>query len=162
MHYANGKIYKVVSNQTDGVYYGSTIDSLSKRHSRHKSDYKLWLDGRHTHMTSFDIIKEGDSQIFLVETYPCETKEELHARERFWIENNPCVNKQIPSRTKREYRETHKEHKKLVGKTYYENNKEALFEKSSVKIDCECGGSYTIYHKQRHFRTKRHQSYVVV
>ena len=34
--------------------------------------------------------------------------DELHARERYWVENNISVNKQIPSRTREEYKiDTH-------------------------------------------------------
>jgi len=27
-------------------------------------------------------------------------------------------------------------------------------------IKCECGGTYSKYHKQRHIRTRKHQNYM--
>ena len=32
-------------------------------------------------------------------------------------------------------------------------------EKRSVKYQCECGSPYTIQHKTRHEKTKKHQKY---
>ena len=37
-----------------------------------------------------------------MESVPCETKNELHKRERYHIEKNVCVNKVVPLRTKHE------------------------------------------------------------
>jgi hypothetical protein len=35
-------------------------------------------------MSSFEIIEEGDYTIILIELYPCDSKDELFSRERFW------------------------------------------------------------------------------
>jgi len=58
---------------------------------------------------SRQIINRGNFQIELVENYSCETKHELHKRERFYIDNNECINHVIPTRTQKEYSELHKE-----------------------------------------------------
>ena len=49
----------------------------------------------------------GLVQISLLEDYSCNTKDELLARERYWIEQHRVilVNKNIPSRTDEEYKE---------------------------------------------------------
>jgi len=91
--YKSGKIYKVVCNNTGKTYYGSTYGSIAKKKGRHKSNYhNEYLKGKRGFVSVYDIIKEGNYDIFLVENYPCETKEELHARERWYIENNECIN----------------------------------------------------------------------
>jgi hypothetical protein len=95
--YKNGKIYKLVSTQTDEVYYGSTIDSLPKRKSKHKYSYKQWLENKCKYTASFELFKFGDVEIVLVESFPCNSKYELFAREWYYIENNKCVNKCNPS-----------------------------------------------------------------
>ena len=41
-------------------------------------------------------------KMLLIEEYPCETKQELLWRERFWIDNNNCINKYKPIITKEE------------------------------------------------------------
>ena len=132
VNYSNGKIYKIVSDSCDLVYYGSTVQSLAKRMGGHRKDYTRLLNGiSRTTLTSFEILKHGDAKIFLVECVDVKTKEELLSRERYWIENNECVNRQIPIRTKEEYvdirrmnYENNKEHVSQWGKKYREENKD--------------------------------------
>jgi len=66
------------------------------------------------------------SKIYLVETVCCNTKEELHARERYHIEKTECVNLMIPGRTNNEWYEDNKEIIAQYKKEYYEKNKEKL------------------------------------
>ena len=80
--YINGKIYKLVSNVTGDVYYGSTILSLEDRELRHKSDYKRYLQGKKNYVTSFKIIETGNFKIKLVEAYACLCRSQLEAIER--------------------------------------------------------------------------------
>ena len=78
--YQRGKIYKIISNQTNDVYYGSTVEPyLTNRLSRHKSNFKGWLNGNDKYVTSFEIIKFDDAKIILVENCQCNTKDELRA-----------------------------------------------------------------------------------
>jgi hypothetical protein len=76
MDYKNSKIYTIRSPQTDKYYIGATTQPLSKRFSRHKT-YKF--DGNKC--ASTQIIDLGDAYIELLEMFPCETKEQLSARE---------------------------------------------------------------------------------
>ena len=93
--YQRGKIYKLISNQTEDVYYGSTIEkTITNRLSRHRMDYKYWLTGKHHYLTSYEIVTYDDCKIILVENFPCNTKYELTAREQYYIDNNKCINKQ--------------------------------------------------------------------
>jgi predicted GIY-YIG superfamily endonuclease len=103
-NYQNGKIYKIVDNTNDNVYIGSTTLKPSQRLVQHRSGYKSYCKNtKLSNVKSFDIIKNKDYDIVLMENYPCSTKEELHARERYYIEQNVCVNKTIPCRTDKEY-----------------------------------------------------------
>lgn len=109
MDYANGRIYRIESpSQPElGVYYGSTTQPLSKRMAHHRTTAKRGGGSR-----SASIIAAGDAVIILVELCPVTTKEELNAREAFWIRGNPCVNRNVPGRTRAEgsaaYRAAHK------------------------------------------------------
>ena len=67
-------------------------------------------------MTSLQIFDNNNYDIILIENYPCERKDELHARERYYIESLKCVNKVIPTRTDREYVEANKEKIELYRK----------------------------------------------
>ena len=102
--YKRGKIYSLRSHQTDLVYIGSTIQSLSKRIGGHRDNYKGLLKGSFPYMTSFEIIKYDDAYIELVENYPCNTKAELERREgQIMRDTENCCNKCIVGRTKSEY-----------------------------------------------------------
>jgi hypothetical protein len=127
-NYQNGKIYKLMSFQTDKVYIGSTTQALCERKAGHLRDYKRYLAGNGNYITSFEIIKFGDADIVLLEDFPCEKKEQLHARERYHIEILNCCNKAIPTRTKKEYRENHKDELTAYAKVYRENNKDKICE----------------------------------
>ena len=95
----NGKIYKIVDNTNNNVYIGSTCKTLKYRLTEHKSAYKRFLKGLHGNTKSFDIIKNNDYKIELLENCDIKTKQELIARERFYIDNNECLNKIVPGRT---------------------------------------------------------------
>jgi len=97
--YQNGKIYKLFCNESNLVYYGSTITTLKHRLSQHRTNKKG---------ASISKIMINP-QIELLEDFPCNTKKELEVRERFYIENNECINMIIPGRTKKEWIDDNKE-----------------------------------------------------
>ena len=133
-NYQNGKIYKIWSLQTDKIYIGSTTDTLSRRLAGHKQDFK-----RDCSCYSKDILKYGDAKIELIETFPCNIKEELYAREGHHIRLNKdfIINHNIAGRTDKEYfkerYQNNKEKIKNKSKVYYENNKINILEKSKEK-----------------------------
>ena len=45
-------------------------------------------------------------------------------------------------------------------KEYQEKRKEELKKKRSEKVECACGGHYTVSNKHIHMKTKTHVSYV--
>ncbi len=163
INYETSKIYKIVCNKTNKIYIGSTTKKyLSSRLSGHKYSFENNLQ-----VKSSEIIKNGDYNILLIENYPCNSKDELRARERFYIENNECVNRLKPGRTKKEYYQDNKEHIKKNVKLWGDNNKEKVKEykkkyklenkeKRKEKITCSCGLTITKDHKARHERTQKH------
>jgi hypothetical protein len=129
-NYANSKIYKITSG--DKTYIGSTTaPTLAKRLAQHVGNYKGWKEGKGWY-SSFQLIDTGDYQITLIELCPCNSKDELTARERFWIENTVCVNKNRPGRTEQEWREANRDKIAAQKKTYRDANKEAIAEKKKT------------------------------
>lgn len=130
--YSLGKIYKIISNQTDKIYIGSTIQKyLSDRLGGHNYEYKRFLSGEKKYISSFDLMKYEDHKIILLENFPCNTKEELLAREQYYIDMNKniCVNNQCAQRDSKKYYQDNKERIKEKVKVYAENNKEMIAQK---------------------------------
>jgi hypothetical protein len=170
--YSKAKIYKLVSDHTDKCYIGSTCNLLSTRLAQHKANYKLWKKGKHHYVKSYDLFELGDVQIFLVEEFKCcQNKEQLHSRERYYIEGIETVNKLIPGRTKKEwceanqdklkeyhekYREDHKDDIKKYLEKYRDENKAQLREQQEKPFTCECGSIVSTRNKSKHLKSKKH------
>ena len=158
-----GKVYKIYDNTNGNVYYGSTRQSLSKRIQAHRTKYKQHLDNpeRHKGMSVFKILKNDNYSISLVEEFTCQNREQLHARERHFIENFECVNKHIPLRTKKEYYVDNFEKIAEYKKGHYKANREAILKFKGEKFICDvCGHTYTRVHKRRHEQSQRHMNAV--
>ena len=160
--YSNGRIYfiePICEHEDNEFYYGSTLQKLCKRMDKHRSDYKLWKDGKRANITCFDLFEKyglENCKIYLVELYPCKSREELESREGYYIRNYDCVNKTIPGRTKKEWYIDNKDKIIQYRKEYCILNKEI----SRVKYECACGGRYTHDHKSVHFKTMKHIKYI--
>jgi hypothetical protein len=129
-NYEDARIYKLVSKDVshDLIYIGSTTRDLRERLGEHKRNYKKWGNGKYSYVTSFELFKNGEVDIILIEEVNCENKHQLHSRERYWIENLNCVNKQIPCQTLKEYRDNNKEKIKERMREYKEKNKDKIRE----------------------------------
>ena len=157
------KIYKIIPLNPDhesDVYIGSTCKpSLAHRMTSHRRNYKSWKNGKHNNLSSFKLFDKysvENCNIFLIEEFPCETKDQLRQRECYYIKNIPCVNKNIPGRTKKQYYENNKEHIKETNKQYRDNHKEYY----QSKFKCICGGCYSRRDKSTHYKTKKHINYM--
>ncbi len=177
--YSQGKIYKVVSPNHSKIYIGSTVKTLADRFSEHKSNRKC---------TSVEIIDAGDSDIKLIEDFPCLDKAQLEDREGEiqLMDWDGCVNKQVAGAVRRaggkkEYckqyqkanAETIKAQKKIYNKAnaetikaynkaYNKANAETINAQKRQKYTCFCGGKYTHTHRAHHRKTKRHQDFVEI
>ena len=107
--YSKCKIYKIISlGNPELVYYGNTIQTLSKRFIHHKNSSSTY---------SKQIIDKGDAIIELVEDYPCENVMQARLREAEYILNNECVNRNVPGRSRQDSM-----------KAYCKSNKEKILE----------------------------------
>ena len=105
--YEKAKIYKIESLLGNKIYIGSTTnDYLSNRMAKHRNRYKDYKLEKGDKYYSFDIFDEYGIEncvITLIENYKCNDINELRERERFHIKSLDCVNKNIPTRTLKEY-----------------------------------------------------------
>ncbi len=180
-----GRIYKITSEQTPWVYYGSTTKILSQRFANHKKKFDYYSKGTYHYVTSFEILKYGDAIIQLISEDNYNNKQELARAEGIVIGSNAdAVNKIVAGRTDKEYgklyhenhkeqiherqRTYHKEHREHIlarRKIYYEQNK-AKFkeyrdqhkEHYAERIQCDvCSCSVMKILIARHNKTKKHQ-----
>lgn len=128
VNYTNSKIYKIVCNITGECYIGSTTQSLEQRLNSHKHSTNT--------CKSKQIIDRGDYKIVLIEELEnCVCIEELHDRERYYIDNNCCINKKKPlSSLEREnysanYRATHKDYYDIKCANWRKNHPTYMKEK---------------------------------
>jgi hypothetical protein len=144
-----GRIYKITSENTDKIYIGSTTKKISERLCRHQYDYKGYINNKRRYVTSYDILKCGNVKIELIEEFKYTEINELHKKERYFIELNRenCVNKNIPSRTQKEWIKIH-----------YEEIKQ----KHNEKFTCECRGVYTKVSRLVHMKSKCHIKYIII
>ena len=167
VNYEEGKIYKIVTPHSKKVYIGSTCTpTLARRLAKHKTDYDQYKQGkRKTGFSSFQLLDLGDCDIVLLENYPCENKDELRARERYWLEKTKnTVNQLCPIRSQEE----HKQYYKDYLTTYYQENKQKWLEYAkkrrnkinaynSSKVTCQCGTEVTRNKLSRHKKTTKHR-----
>ena len=164
VNYQESKIYQICCRISGLIYVGATSSILSKRLSEHVARFEK--NKNQPQYTSSKIIEKGDYYIELLEAYPCNSKMELSIKERFWIEKTECVNKQIPSRTKAEYRLQnrdkqieymkeyclkHAEKAKQRAKTWYLENK--------TPFECKCGSMISRVNQAIHCKTLKHLTY---
>ena len=133
VNYQKGKIYKIESHLGDKIYIGSTTkDYLSQRIDSHRSQYKRFKDCKTAGNVSvyeiFDEYGVENCNIILIESYPCDSSDELHSREAHHIKLLKCVNKYIPARSKLQYYYDNKNKESMIEykKKYYEANKDVL------------------------------------
>ena len=166
VNYNLGKIYKIEAiNGEDGdIYIGSTAKQyLSQRLDTHRSSYKQWLNGKHNKTSSYDLFdKYGleNCSIVLIESVNANSNDELKAREAYYIKSLNCVNKRIEGRTQKEWYNDNKERIQERQKEYRNNNKERIQERQNRQCTCICGSCYTHWHKSRHEKSLKHQSYI--
>jgi hypothetical protein len=145
VNYQNGKIYKICSDNTDKVYIGSTcVKYLSQRLQAHLEKYKEYinLNRYNQKYSSFEILECGDYRIELIENHPCNSKDELHKREGYFIKELNSVNKNIAGRKRQQRYIEDKDRILKQQKKYEKKNKEIISAKRSVKKECDICGSF--------------------
>ena len=139
--YQNSVIYKLCHiNDLDNenIYIGSTTN-FKNRKNQHKESCNN-KNVKDYHYKVYQFIRDNGGwnewQMIPIESFPCNNKIELQIRERYHIELlKSKLNKQIPTRTHKEYRDDNKEQIQEQRKIFYENNKEIISKKMKEYLD---------------------------
>lgn len=158
--YEDGKIYRLIC--IDGrYYYGSTTQKLNLRFNAHKQSGKTSPD---TQVYKYiNMIGWKNVEIELVEDFPCETKQELNAREDFYIKaakddelclnfNRAYVSKAEKKENMKQYYEEHKEEIIESHKIYNKENKDKVdeYQANYRKENAEKRREYTRQYTEEH------------
>lgn len=161
----SGFIYKIWSAAGEKVYIGSTRKLyLSNRWAGHRSKYRLQKGRPCASSILFDEYGMDNCSCEMLEKVCADSLEGLRLKEQEWIEKHPtCVNKVKagPMTSEAEKECKHKYYLSVKdSEEYKEKAKEARLKhapKRKEVIQCECGGTYTLGHRSRHFQSKAHQ-----
>ena len=176
VNYQNGKIYKIMSYDTDMVYIGATTQSLSKRLGVHVNSYKCYLNGDKRYMSSFIILETDNYYIELVQEYPCNNKQQLDRKEgeiiRKYKQDNICCNIFISGRNKKEWyqdnrgeisekrkqsRQNNLDEIRKKENQWYHDNRGKIKERKKEKKHCTICNCYIGKGDfKRHTRSKKH------
>ncbi len=153
--WSKGQIYKLISKNSNDVYIGSTTQTLNARYNEHTSDYRKYQKDKGYYMTSYNVLDKGDCEMVLLEKYPTENRKDLHEREKFWIKSLKCVNKYIPGRTAKEYRQDNAVKIRAYDRKRWPKRAEKENARKKEKVKCECGIELTRGCLPRHKRLSK-------
>ena len=91
----NGKIYKIADVENNMIYIGSTCQGLLSRLGKHRRDYYNRKHKCASVREIFDAYGYHNTRITLIERFPCENRAELQEREKYYIHQYNCVNKNL-------------------------------------------------------------------
>jgi hypothetical protein len=128
-----GRIYKIIHNQSNIVYVGSTFNTLRDRWKVHKQAYTKYLKGKGDTISIYPYFKDfsiENFKIVLIKEYDVVDKKHLYVYEALWIYKLKSVNKIFPFHInkiyRKEYRKANLEKIKKYQKSYQEKNKEEI------------------------------------
>lgn len=114
--YTLGKIYRVCDKKRKMIYFGSTCKkSLDERFEQHKFNYLTWKQNGKRYYTLFEIFDDygvDNCIIELIEDYPCNSLQELVAKEDLYIQSLNCVNRKGKFKFKKNLEKKNKHLKK--------------------------------------------------
>ena len=136
MDYKNGKIYQILNKLNEEVYVGSTTQPLCKRPYTHKQHSTYRVECKAPLYELMKYIGNKHFYIELIELVPCNSKEELTAREGYYIRERSTLNKVINGRTYKEWYNGNQGRIKQYQQQYKEDNREHILQQKKEYYKC--------------------------
>lgn len=177
-----GRIYKIIHNQSNICYIGSTFNELKQRWKGHKQSYYNWIKTNNINykLSIYPYFKEfgiNNFKMILVKEYEICDRKHLTVFETLWMVKLKGINTQYPFNLC-----SVKSHSAAYNKKYKEQNKERLIEyrkinkdkrnkqnkewreknkdKIQQKYTCECLKTISCKNKNVHNKSKYHINYL--
>ena len=165
VNYKNGKIYKIVNDNTDDIYVGSTTIQLSHRFQAHKNKAEKVPTRK-----LYKFINDNDGfdnfRIILIENFACNNREELLQREQYYkdllkpsLNTYNCYGTDEDKRAEyikqhnKDYYEKNNDKEKKRHKEYYEKNNDKLLQQKKEYYQKNKDGK-TQYNKEYYQKNK--------
>ena len=186
--YSKGKIYSVRNIIDDDVYIGSTCSSLSQRMVKHRSGSKkvkmrlydkmqeIGVDNFYIELVeehpcdNIEQLRRREGELIrqmgtLNNRIDGRTQSEYYQDNREEKLKYMADNREYFLQKHREYNELHREELRAKDNARYEAaDKKELYQKAKewkcIKLECSCGGKYTLAHKAEHEQSRRHRLHV--
>ncbi len=184
-----GRVYRIIFNDVETIYIGSTFCQLRQRYYNHKKNLH---DKTKKHMALYEFMKKNleKVKIILIEEIKVKNRDELRKKEQYYIElyntkkdGYNCVNafltheERLKQKRKayyknrsnilvrqKKYNNKNIEKKKEYKKQYYIKNKDRLLDKfkeyRKIKIVCLCGSDIRRCQFKRHLSSKKHKEFI--
>jgi hypothetical protein len=130
-----GRIYKIITQESNDIYIGSTFQDLAQRFKRHKNHYKDWKKGVFCNIAVFELFEKygvDKCKMMLIKEYEVFDRLELEAREQLWINKLKPINKINAFNIEWVYRKHYNSKNKEKIKEYYELNKDKIKERGKI------------------------------
>ena len=183
MDYSKTHFYKIVCKDTNinDMYIGHTTQFTKRKH-QHKTRCCNPENPKY-HLRVYKFIRDNGHwenwNMILIDTLPCECKLDALKKERkFYEELKPTLNVLRPLTTNEEklndiHKQTLKSNTKAIqdrisnpqkykdmDRNNYLKRRERVLENNKKRVECCCGGSFTVSNKSSHFKTRKHQDYL--
>lgn len=167
-----GSIYKIIHNQSNICYIGSTLNKLNYRWASHKAGYKKNKNKEYGNISIykyFDKFGIENFKIILIKEYEIYDILQLHVYEQLWINKLKTINKidVFSPFNKKQYRKNyyniHKDKKLEQSKLRYNEKKiEINNQKKENRITCYCGINLRKADLARHKKSNFHITFVKI
>tara|TARA_X000001036_G_C20522229_1_gene742597 strand:- start:42 stop:578 length:537 start_codon:yes stop_codon:yes gene_type:complete len=165
--YQKCMMYKLICDEDPTFLYIGHTTNWNRRKAKHKED--SLNDTRKAYQRIRELGGWENIKMIWIEDFPCNNKREGEAREQYWMDTlkstmnsyKAFITEEELVEYKKEWYKANKEEIRETQKEHYENNKETIAARQNVKYNCECGGKYTYVNQPRHFRTKKHQDWLL-
>lgn len=160
--YKKSIIYGIYCKTTNMIYIGSTIQKLYQRLSLHKNQIKY----NRPLCSSQIIILNDNYDVFVIEDFPCKSKDELRKREEYHRKMNPNAINHVKCYISEEekleyhiqYRINNKERQKELTKKHYEENKEQYLERAKQQRE-KIRNNLELTEKEREYKKIKAREY---
>lgn len=158
-----GIVYKLAMSESDNTVYVGSTTNLRRRKHNHAST------SLHAPSKVYQYIRANGGfdnfDLFEIERIEFTNKQQLYERERFHLEQFrnsgiTILNKNIPSRTNKQYYEDNKTDIILNVRDYQNTHRPLILEQKNRRIVCVCGDTHNYSNKINHCKTQRHKSYL--